>query len=102
MSIEKSKLENEELKNISGGTCYSKGTYQSLGFKKIWSVYSQWTDHPVIVTVGNCCSHWVDGGKVVRQHTCNGCMYMQPKGIKMYCGIRSEENPTGEERFEPF
>ena len=99
MSIEKKKLSNEELRDVNGGTCYSSKTYEGLGLFAPWNTYTKFWHHPVIVTAGNSCPHWIKSDRAIVQHTCNDCIFMLPKGITMYCGRRSYENPNGEKKY---
>ena len=80
-------LSDEELENVSGGTCYSGSTYAELGITPDYPQRPEY--HPVITTVGNMCSSHNNPGF---WEGCNTCTHHHTIGPTIYCKIRSREN----------
>lgn len=77
-------LSDEELDNISGGTCYSSGVEcpQSCGYEE-----SRGKTRPyVIVTAGNTCPK--------SPYTCCTCSWHFSDEITMYCAARWKGHDT--------
>lgn len=79
-------LEDDELENVAGGTCYSTDTFETL---KITPKEGQMLSfHPAIVTSQNDCSYWENINDDV---VCEICRFRAWVSGAMYCSIRSEE-----------
>ena len=83
-------LSDEELENVTGGTCYSSCTYEALGIEPVSAAGAvrPWY-HPVITTMANHCS--LDYQHKEWGYACNVCPYHHTIGPTVYCRARSKE-----------
>ena len=81
-------LSDEELENVSGGTCYSDCTYAELGIPVEYPQNPSF--HPVITTVFNRCMGHPKFNDIFLPECCE-CDYYYPIGATCYCKIRSKE-----------
>ena len=81
-------LSDDELENVTGGTCYSGSTYEELGITPEKAQRPEY--HPVITTFGNHCTWHSRYGKDFWPGCCE-CDYYYPVGSACYCSIRSLE-----------
>ena len=73
-------LADEELDNVSGGSCYSSGVWGPNGYQKY-----------LIVSAANCCDRcWREGGSGL--FVCGNCEYSFSAGSTLYCSARTEDN----------
>ena len=73
-------LSDEELDNVSGGSCYSSGVWGPNGYQKY-----------LIVSAANCCDRcWREGGSGL--FVCGNCEYSFSAGSTLYCSARTEDN----------
>ena len=83
-------MSDDELENISGGTCYSGSTYAELGITPASPAGRQQTwYHPVITTMANHCS--LDAKHKEWGYACDVCPYHHTIGPTVYCRARSKE-----------
>lgn len=75
-------LSDEELENVTGGTCYSEGVVNPKpGYDDVVRPY-------VIVTDKNVCPGWeVEEGYQFSKH-CEGCKHHFDIDPTQYCGVR--------------
>ena len=83
-------LSDDELENVTGGTCYSSCTFADLGITPDCPVarIESWY-HPVITTVGNACG--LHPKKYNPPCACSECKYSVGIGVTLYCKARSRE-----------
>ena len=79
-------LSDEELENVTGGTCHSSCTYYDLGITpdELQNIYY----HPVITTAGNWCDLYRGRPNLAG---CNVCEFHYTIGPTIYCRKRSKE-----------
>ena len=85
-------LSDEELENVSGGTCHSGSTYYDLGIDPDSSQHPMY--HPVITTAANICnlhSNYTGSGF----DDCISCSHHYTIGPTIYCKKRSKEKDLG-------
>ena len=87
-AITNKELSDDELENVTGGTCHSDYTYAELGITPQCPVGTQrsWY-HPVITTYLNHCDLDTHG----YGYSCEVCPYHYPIGATVYCKARSKE-----------
>lgn len=75
-------LSDEELENVTGGTCYSGDTYAKLRITP--TCWQSSNNNPVIVTVGNSCR--------LSKRSCGSCVYSAwREEVSLYCRLRSKQ-----------
>ena len=77
-------LSDDELENVTGGTCYSKGVTcpQDCGYEESRGKFRPY----VIVTAPNTCDK--------SPYTCGSCGWHFSEGITMYCAARWKGHDT--------
>lgn len=79
--IDSVEIQDEELGNVTGGTCY--------GGDGVVGPEPDFAKHPyVVVTVGNSCPGYDGDGFAVPHHTCACCCRHFWRGAREYCSIR--------------